>query len=184
MAPCHHSHHLSHCSERRAGIMQGTFASSDYCPTVVRRSSQLFLWATRDGPQEMLLLPHINLLARGGGGSYLHIAASCQIQEFPALQLAPELNFLWIFLCYISVSWASTSWSSQGEKNESSISFSRLTWLQSKGSTWRDHPNWVLLPPILPPILPPNWVLLPKSELTQVCTGCPATHLGESPLRR
>lgn len=47
MASCHHSHHLSHCSERRAEIIQGTLASLGCCPMVKRRSSQLFLWATK-----------------------------------------------------------------------------------------------------------------------------------------
>lgn len=43
MASCHHSHHFSHCSERRAAIIQGAFASLDHSPTVIRRNSQLFL---------------------------------------------------------------------------------------------------------------------------------------------
>lgn len=125
MPSCHHSHHFSHCSERRAGIIQGTLASLDYCPTGGKRNIQLFVWATKRWTTKRCscLLTSICWL-EGEEDPIPHIAASCQLQEFPTLQLDPELNFLWTFLCYISVSWASTSWSSWGEKRmKSSISF-------------------------------------------------------------
>lgn len=100
------------CSERRAGrekLFRGTLAFSELCPTVRRGTANCLFKLQRDRQwRDAPVSSQRPAGSRERQGPIQHLAVSCQLQDFPTLQLAPAHNFLRTFTSYISVSWAST----------------------------------------------------------------------------
>lgn len=164
------------CSERRAGrekLFRGTLAFLELCPMVRRGTANCLFKLQRDRQwRDAPVSSPRPAGSRERQGPIQHLAVSCQLQDFPTLQLAPAHNFLRTFTSYISVSWASTSRSFLSGEKEDEIQNLILesNLVSCEEGAQRDQPNQDLVPSM--------W---PNSEtlLSWVCKGYPVIPLSE-----